>query len=149
MKIAVDFDGVVVLPVVEYSATAPLALMPYARDGLLALKAAGHRLLLWSARASRALREDPSLDPFVRARGGLPSTAMNRWQEARALHQARYEQMIEFVARELPGVFEAIDEGYCGKPIVDLFIDDRCLRFGAAADAWTWDEIAGVYGGQR
>jgi hypothetical protein len=149
VKIAVDFDGVIAQHSAVYSVTSPLVLVPYAREGLLALKAAGHRLLLWSARASKALREDPSFDPFVRARGGLSSASMSRWQAARPLHQARYERMLEFVARELPGVFEAVDEGHGGKPIVDLFIDDRCLRFGSAGDGWSWDEIAGVYGGQR
>jgi hypothetical protein len=108
---------------------------------LLALKAAGHRLLLWSGRASRALLYDPTLDPFVRA--GVVPCDRKAWLASRHLHRARFEQMIEFINRELPGVFDAIDDGQGGKPLVDLFIEDKAVVMRGPA---TWARIARVYG---
>ena len=65
------------------------------------------------------------------------------------MHQARYDQMVAFVGRELPGVFDAIDDGAGGKPNVDLFIDDKCLRFGRGMHAAGWRELAHWYGDPR
>ena len=115
-----------------------------AKEGLLALKRAGHLLLLWSGRASRALLVDPLLDPFVRA--GVCEANVKEWRESRWLHKARYDQMIEFVERELPGVFDAIDDGLAGKPNVDLFIDDKAMVMRGPA---TWARIARQYGEEQ
>lgn len=142
MKIAIDFDGTIVSQDHAYAdLTSPLEFIDGAKEGLLALKAAGHYLLLWSARASRALLVDPTLDPFVRA--GVVPCDRKSWLASRHLHRARYEQMIEFVNRELPGVFDAIDDGMAGKPSVDLFIDDKALAMRGPA---TWARIARQYG---
>lgn len=119
----------------------PLEFIEGAREGLLALKRAGHLLLLWSGRASRALLYDPLLDPFVRA--GVVQVDRKAWLDAKHLHRARYDQMIAFVERELPGVFDAIDDGMAGKPNVDLFIDDRAIGLRGGA---TWTRIARQYG---
>jgi len=145
MLLAIDFDGTVVDRGGSYSdLAAPLRLMPGAKAGLRALKKAGHVLLLYSARANRALREDPQLDPMVRA--GVRTVHRRAWTEDRELNQARYQQMIEFVSKELPGVFDAIDDGVQGKPIVDLFIDDAAVRLGQGPTAVDWVKIAGMYG---
>jgi len=145
LKIAIDWDGTVVSRDRSYAdVTTPMEFVPGAKEGLLALKAAGHLLLLWSGRASRALLVDPELDPFVRA--GVVEVDRRHWQESRWLHQARYDQMIEFVERELPGVFDAIDDGLAGKPSVDLFIDDKCMAMRGPA---TWARIARQYGEEQ
>jgi len=140
--IAVDFDGTVVKQEHAYDDLAtPLEFMDGAREALYSLKRAGHLLLLWSARASRALLYDPNLNPLVRA-GAVPSDR-KRWLESKALNWARYHQMVEFVNRELPGVFDAIDDGLAGKPQADLFIDDRALVVRGVA---TWARIQRQYG---
>lgn len=142
MLIAIDFDGVIVEQDRPYDdATTPLAFKPGARDGLLALKRAGHKLLLWSARMSPALF-NPDLDPLARV-GVRPRVLSHRAIE---INLARQRQMLEFVAAELQGVFDAIDDGSGGKPIVDMFIDDRCLRLGKGAKAYSWDDIAHAWG---
>jgi hypothetical protein len=142
MRIAVDFDGTIVTQDRPYNdVTTPMEFMPGAKEALQALRRAGHILLLWSARASRALLYDPNLDPLVRAR----AVEVNRqaWLDSRALHRARYDQMIQFVNQELPGIFDAIDDGLGGKPSVDLFIDDKAMAFRGPA---TWARVQRVYG---
>ena len=142
MRIAIDWDGTVITQDRPYAdTTTPMEFVDGARDALLSLKRAGHLLLLWSGRASRALLVDPTLDPFVRA--GVTQVDRAHWLASRAIHRARYEQMIEFVERELPGVFDAIDDGLAGKPSVDLFIDDKTMVMRGPA---TWARIARVYG---
>ena len=146
MIIAVDFDGTVVeqdgRPYTDV--TTPLRFRPGAKEGLLALKRAGHVLLLWSARSSRALLDDPTLDPLVRA--GVRKLDRQRWEDQLPLHEARLRQMLVFIQRELEGVFDAVDDGHQGKPQVDLFLDDRALHMGLGAQSWSWKSIAYVYG---
>lgn len=145
MLIAVDFDGTIVQDDRPYDdTTTPLRFVPNAREGLQALKRAGHTLLLWSARSNRALWYDPNLDPLVRA--GIRRVNIDRWRRDQPLHLARYRQMLAFVGLCLPGVFAAVDDGQQGKPCADLFIDDRALRYGFGADAVGWSSIALLYG---
>jgi hypothetical protein len=144
VRIAIDFDGVIVAHGRYTDLATPLRFLPGAREGLLALKRAGHQLLLWSGRASLALRKDPRLDPFVRA--GQRQVHPD-WRDQARLHEARFQQLLEFVGRELPGAFDAIDDGTLpGKPDVDLFIDDQALRLGHGPAAFSWRDIAGMYG---
>lgn len=81
---------------------------------------------------------DPEFDPLVRA-GFRPST----WFDgSRELHADRYREMLEFVEREMSGVFDAIDDGRCGKLEADHYIDDRAISFGET----TWLQIVDLYG---
>ena len=137
LYIAVDFDGTIVSEL-----KGPLTFMPGAAEGLAALKAAGHKLLLYSARANRSLRQDPSLDPMVRA-GALDSDALT-WFDAMEDYEKSYQEMVDFVTERLPGVFDAIDDGQQGKPLADLFIDDRAATKHARVD-WAW--LAARFGG--
>lgn len=140
MLIAVDFDGVVVRTNRAFAdTTTPLQLMPGAKDGLLALKKAGHTLLLYSARSNRALLFTPEWDPLVRA--GVRRPHEVAWAAGKELHWARYHQMLAFCETELAGVFDAIDDGLQGKPLADLFIDDRALAIDVG-----WPHIALLYG---
>ncbi len=146
MLIAVDFDNVIVATKGRaYSDTeSPLQFLPGAKEGLLALKRAGHTLLLWSARSNRSLLFTPEHDPLVRA--GLKRPHEATWAQSKALHWARYHQMCNFYATELAGVIDAIDDGLQGKPMADLFIDDRALTYGEGADRLGWPQIAMLYG---
>jgi len=141
MLIAVDFDGVVVsVKGRSFSDTAsPLNLIPGAKEGLLALKKAGHTLLLYSARSNRSLLFTSEWDPLVRA--GVRRPNEHAWSQGREIHWARYHQMLNFCATELAGVFDAIDDGLQGKPMADLFIDDRALSMDVG-----WPHIALLYG---
>jgi hypothetical protein len=139
--IVVDFDGTVV------ARDAPLRLLPGAKHALLTLKRAGHTLLLCSARSNRAQRFNPELDPLVRA--GVRSAPKDEESRQRSMqfHNHLHMQMVNFIARELPGVFDAIDDGEQGKPIADLYIDDRSMNpraTGSAAAGWAM--IAATYG---
>jgi len=145
MLIAVDFDGTIVRDDRPYEdVTTPLVFMPGAFEGLLSLKRAGHVLILWSARSNRALLFTPEWDPLVRA--GVRKVNLERWESERSTHWARLFQMQRFIDRFLPGVFAVIDDGLQGKPCVDLFIDDRALRYGFGADAIGWTGVATLYG---
>ncbi len=148
MILALDFDGVIVEQDHAYDDLAtPLRFVPDAKAGLLRLKRANHVLLLWSGRSSPALLRDPELDPLVRA--GAKRLNRAAWEKMRPVHQARYEQMLAFVEVNLPGVFDAIDDGAGGKPSVDLFIDDKALRFGHGMGGLSWRALAYYYGEQR
>lgn len=148
MIFAIDFDGTVVVEDGRpYDGLdEPLELIPGAREGLEALRAAGHILLLYSARANRSLREDPYYDPLVRL--GVRKIDVRGWGLMQALHESRYREMVDFVRAELPGIFHAIDDGHQGKPEVDLIIDNRALRFGLSGKqgALGWSGIADAYG---
>ena len=138
----IDFDGTVVKQDRPYSdVTSPLELIDGAKEALLSLKRAGHWLVLWSGRANRALLYDPTLDPLVRA--GVKSANRQAWLESRHLHMARYRQMLDFVEKELPGVFDAIDDGSAGKFSFDFIVDDKAMAMRGPA---TWARISRTYG---
>jgi hypothetical protein len=144
MIIAVDFDNTIVAARHPYDdLKTPLQFLPGAKEGLLALKNADHVLLLWSARSSLCLRVDWRLNPLW-ASGTVPLD-VDAWQENVALEEARYQQMLDFVAKELPGVFDAVDNGCMGKPIVDLFIDDKAVQ-SVGILGMNWQTIARTYG---
>lgn len=145
MKIAIDYDGTVVKMNRPYDdVETPPELVDGVERALRSLKAAGHVLLLWSARSSRALLFDPMLDPFIRA--GVVPLDMNRWRSSQGLNVARHAQMLTFVATRLPGIFDAVDDGAGGKPNVDLFLDDRAIRLGNGMGGNSWWAIAEMYG---
>lgn len=131
MRIAVDYDGTVVEQG-SYDLSEP-SLRYGARAGLWALRAAGHQLTLYSARANRALRFHPSWDPLVRA-GHLAMPDAWVRQPQHDLAEARYWQMVRHVDLELPGVFAAVDDGLQGKPVCDLIIDN--VSYGAGPVDW-------------
>lgn len=138
MVFAVDFDNTVVAQDHAYAdLESPLNFLPGAREGLLQLKAAGHVLLMWSSRSSRSLLVDPMLDPL--ARTGARRVDRERWAKSFPVNLARFAQMLEFLERELPGIFSAVDDGAGGKPQVDRFIDDKASEID-------WFEIAAIYG---
>jgi hypothetical protein len=144
--IAVDFDSTLVD---EWGrkfsdTTSPLKLMGGARKALEGIKAAGHVVLVYSARANRALREDPMLDPLARI--GAVKVDIVQWEKERPLHEARYQQMVQFCETSLRGLVDAVDDGRQGKPAADLFIDDRALRFGGGVDGHSWFDIARQFG---
>jgi hypothetical protein len=142
MIIAIDFDNTVVEQDGNYAdLETPLRLKPGAMAALTSLKAAGHILLLFSARANRALvGETPDIDPLHRA------GVVNRAQRPASLclNTARFNQMVCFVEEKLPGIFDAIDDGLQGKPNADLFIDDKAITFGPLG--MNWQGIAARYG---
>lgn len=145
MVIAIDFDNTIVVQEGAYDdVETPLRFMHGAKETLGQLKEAGHVLLLWSNRASHALRFDPAKDPFVRA--GVKQVDPERWRKSQPVNEARYQQMLDFVATELPGVFDAIDDGSGSKPICDLFVDDKAVSFGKGLNGMSWYDIASVYG---
>jgi hypothetical protein len=140
MIICVDFDGVIVdEDDRSYSdVTSPLVMKPGVREGLAALKRAGHLLVLYSGRSNRARMYLPEFDPLVRKGFIVPHHSAD-------LHAARYRHMLSFVTRELPGLFDAIDDGRQGKPVADVYVDDRAVRFGGPG-GMSWDELADLYG---
>jgi len=141
LYIAVDYDGTIVRDDRPYDdVTTPPIFMPGAKTALHSLKRAGHKILLWSARSSPALIIDPKLDPLVKA--GIKPENRLEWERRKHIHVARHEHMLAFVAEQLPGVFDAIDDGHGGKPLVHLFIDDKALRMTRSG----WLDVARTYG---
>jgi hypothetical protein len=141
--ICIDFDSTLVD---EWGrrfsdTTSPLKLMGGARKALQAMKAAGHVVLVSSARANRALRIDPELDPL-----GLVGFDRKVWEAEQPLHEARYQQMVQFCATTIKGLVDAVDDGGQGKPVADVYIDDRALRFGGGVDGHNWFDIARQFG---
>jgi hypothetical protein len=138
--IAVDFDGTIVSDDQPFEdVKTPLRFMPGARQGLLRLRAAGHTLILFSARANAWMFRNPEMDPLVQAK--VRKLDQVRWEKNRPLHLARYEQMLTFIKRELPGVFALVWE-HQGKPPADVFIDDRSAPFRLEG----WRGMVHLYG---
>jgi hypothetical protein len=145
--IAIDFDGTLVEDDRPYEDTfTPLVLKPNARTALAMMKAAGHTLILYSARANRAMLFNPELNPLVRNGYQGDPSGSPFWAWSQEVHWARWFQMIDFLATELPGVFDAIDDGAQGKPQADLFIDDKAVRFGQGIGAFNWEQLARLFG---
>jgi hypothetical protein len=145
MLFAVDFDGTVVSNNRQYDDfLTPLTLISGAKQALISLKRAGHTLLLYSMRANRALREDPNYDPLVRA--GVKEIDNKQWQANSIINQQRYQEMLDFVEANLPGIFSAIDDGLQGKPSADIYIDDKAVQFGAGIGGNNWADIANTHG---
>ena len=120
LVIAVDFDGTIVRDDLPQG---QLELMPGAKEALHALKEAGNILLLYSARSNRGARFAAELDPLNIRLGYDPK----KWGQRASWFRQAYQEMVDFVERELPGVFDAIDDGRQGKPTADIFIDDRAF----------------------
>lgn len=141
MRIAIDFDDTIVKQNKPYAQTdGKFDFMPGAKVGLYELANAGHRLLLWSARASLHLRKNWRLDLF---RSKPPRSDEEGMKAYYALNEARFVEMVNFVDVQLPGVFFAVCQGNGSKPSVDLFIDDKALHFGGGNG---WPEIAANLG---
>jgi len=144
MLIAVGFDGVIAQESLPPASS--LAFLPGAEEGLQALARAGHVLVVWSMRASVALREDWRRNPLWRL--GLVPFDRAAWEQNSSLHQQRYQDMLDFLVdtRLLPGVVRAVDDGCGGKPLVDLFIDNKAVHLGGPGGARGWKNIATQYG---
>lgn len=147
MILAIDFDNTLV---VQHGrpyddVTSPFVFMPGAKEALASLKRAGHQVIVWSGRSSLALRQNVLLDPLVRAGKKQPQTGEGL-KKNYALNQARFDQMVSFCETELKGLIDAIDDGTCGKVTADIYLDDRAMRLNRGLNAWTWFEIAKLYG---
>ena len=145
MWIVIDFDGTIVLPVGDSGDPLdPVQLQPGVVDGLMSLKRAGHKLLLYSARANRSIRIDPWLNPLIK--NGALELDLDKWQRNQPIYEARYQQMVDFVGKMLPGMFDGIDDGQQGKPNVDMFIDDRARGFRVKKPEKAWKKIMKKWG---
>lgn len=123
MKIAIEFDGVIVHRKPDYTdTTTPFTPVPGALTALRSLWAARHSLILWSARLDPTLTEDWRLNPTwaMRAREGEFDVA--RWEAQRELHLARRDEMLMFVEAELHGVFAMVSGGY---PHCDMLVTPK------------------------
>ncbi len=134
MIICVDFDGCVVRPAAYTASWAELELVRGAKEALIAMRNAGHILVLHSARANLALRVDPSLNPLVRE--GVIKVDRELWAKEEPVYQQRYDTMLEFVADQLPGIFHVVDDGRQGKPDADLFLEGLGRTMDAHGGAW-------------
>lgn len=129
--IGVDMDGTVVYAMPGHKHhLRPLQLIPGAIDGLRGLKNDGHVLLLATRRANLARRFDPMLNPLIRA-GVVPYP--DDWDPRMA--QARYQQAVDFANNQIPGIFDAVDDGRQGRPDVDYMIDDGAITMR------TWQQV--------
>jgi len=145
MRIAVDFDGTLVDDDREYADfTSPLKLKVGARQALQRLKYAQHTIIVCSARSNLALREDWRLNQLWLSGAVRFDPAF--WAMNLEVNRGRYEQMVTFVATELVGLVDAVDDGRQGKLMVDLFIDDRAVCLGQGAHAMNWRAVAELYG---
>lgn len=143
MIIAIDFDGTIVSQDRPYDdVETSLTFLPGAKEGLHALKRAGHKLVLWSGRARLSLRNnDPTLDPLFNA-----GVKRGRADRNTKVNEARFVQMVDFVDEELPGIFDYVYKGgECDKPGVDMFIDNIAVKLGGGYGV-NWFQIKHMYG---
>lgn len=144
MIICVDFDGTVVEPVKSHgNPDEVLVLRRGAERALRSLKEAGHKLVLSSARSNAAHRINWRLNPLWAEK--TVAFDVGRWEKNREYWEAAHELMVRFVEANLPGVFDAVDEGLQGKVVADVYLDDRGFRMGRKS----WGEVEMLYGVQR
>ncbi len=142
MRLVLDFDGTIVRDDRDYDDTeTPLVLQHGAREALRSLARAGHTLILCSGRANKSLRTDWRLNPMWRD-GKVPFD-VRRWERSQPINEARYQQMLRFVALELPDIFAMVDDGAQGKVSGDVYVDDKGLRYSSS---FGWPEIAVAFG---
>jgi|HubBroStandDraft_2_1064218.scaffolds.fasta_scaffold124109_1 hypothetical protein len=117
--LGVDFDGTLVEEGVH-----PPRWRAGARNGLLALKAAGHQLVLHTGRLTPRHEVEPGpgsrmeADEFWRV-GLVPRDQQEHWD--------RYAEMRDFLMAEgCWGLFDVVWQT-AGKPPCDSFIDDRLV----------------------
>ncbi len=133
MIISIDFDEVLAI---RHEGT----LFPRAgaKATLESFERAGHTVLLFSPRTNRARQHLAEFDPLVR----LGATNDAQDAESRVGWARLDAEMRAFVAREFPGLIDAIDDGHQGAPCVDLHIGRRVVSI---ADV-SWAELANLYG---
>jgi predicted mannosyl-3-phosphoglycerate phosphatase (HAD superfamily) len=103
--ICVDFDGTIV----DHEFPKIGALKPGARSALQAFRRMGFRIIVWSCRTCK-WQED----------------TFGSW-DCPTLERPLVREMIEFLDKE--GVpYDEIDDGEKGKPLADLYLDDKALR---------------------
>lgn len=132
MTLSIDFDGTVV------EASEPLRFRVGALTALRLLKAAGHHLILHSCRCS-ILDPGPTVDAEVAAfysEGRVASRITDQWR--------RLSDMRSFLASA--DAWDLFDEHWFspGKPIADLYIDDRSEKPDWAAIAREFGQRVGA-----
>jgi hypothetical protein len=128
----------------EYDLKTPLVFMPGADLVLRLLKASGHVLILSSGRSNLALREDWQRNPLWAKR--LEPFDQVKWAKEKIIHQARYDQMLDFIDKNLPDVFAYIDNGNQGKISADVYLDDKAIRMNGGWLSLDWPAIGSIYG---
>lgn len=104
--ICVDFDGTIV----DHEFPKIGALKRGVREALEVFRKAGFRILISSCRTCSWDEE-----------------TFGRW-DCTPIDRPRVREMIEFLDKEgIP--YDEIDNGMRGKPLADLYIDDKGLRF--------------------
>lgn len=153
MIVCVEFDGALVVKGAQAygDVVTPFTPIKGALQGALGLKAAGHEMLLYSARANRAARFAPWLDPLAPEEldelpnGGPDYTAIEARQRVCEVERQRFEHMVRWVMATLPNVF-VIDDGAQGKPFADLYIEPNGVRLGADRFALDWVQVVRTWG---
>lgn len=110
--ICVDFDGTLC----DHEFPGIGAPKPFAKEALTAFRAMGFHVMIWTCRTSHF-----HYDVF----GGDPDQS--------TLERVKVKEMIAYLDKHgIP--YDEIDDGSRGKPLAQLYIDDRGLRF---SDNWT------------
>jgi hydroxymethylpyrimidine pyrophosphatase-like HAD family hydrolase len=117
--VVVDFDGTLC----DHAFPDVGKVKPGAKEALTAIRKAGYGIIISSCRTSRWFDEffpEGTLAP---------------------LERKSFADMVTFLAEnEIP--YDVIDDGSKGKPLGDLYIDDRGLRFQD-----NWDQIGAMFKG--
>ena len=140
MIFCIDFDGTVIeQPKSPGDPAEDMQLRPGAARVLLALRQAGHILVLSSARSNPAHRLDWRLNPLWTS-GAVPFDE-RAWERSQPFWEAAHQLMLKFIDTYLPDVFHAVDEGQQGKVVADVYLDDRGFRMGRRS----WAEVEMLY----
>ncbi len=144
MIISVEFDRALAAP--HAYAAEEVRLRQSAVNALVALRRAGHVLIVTSPRSNLAARVDPSLNPLVRA--GAVRIDPKTWAASRETHSRRYTAMLRAL-KPLGALIAAVDDGAQGPLLVDMAITGDTVVNGrsmATEPRRAWAELALTYG---
>lgn len=116
--VAIDFDGT--LCDHEYPAIGKIK--PGAREALEAIRKSGYRIIIWSCRTCNWATDVFGVD-----------------ENSSTLERKHVQAMIAWLKdNQIP--YDEIDDGTKGKPMADIYIDDKAIRFRD-----NWDEIKSAF----
>lgn len=147
MILAIEFEGAIVAITHKWSPQLKedFLLLPGVKNSLECLRQAKHTLILYSSRACISIKYS---DILTSPTGTSQAAVLNKniYAGMQSLYKERFDNMVEFIEKHLPGLFDVIDDGNYNKNTADIIIDNRLLCAGGRSVNDGWGFVTATYG---